>query len=93
MKSRNWAARAGQLWGLPTVCFLAPGSVARARRRRSTTYARNFKGTTMYLREHHFPKVYAGEVHLAPAKALAQTQFALHCACVDSPRAGFGVSD
>jgi hypothetical protein len=33
------------------------------RRRRVTNYGRNVMGTSMYLREHHFPNVYSGVVH------------------------------
>jgi hypothetical protein len=37
--------------------------IPRTRRWRATGYGRNVMGTTMYLREHHFPNVYAGVMH------------------------------
>jgi len=37
--------------------------IPRTRRWRVTNYGRNVIGTTMYLREHHSPNVYAGPVH------------------------------
>ncbi len=37
--------------------------IPRTRRWRVTHYGRNVMGTTMYLREHHFPNVYSGVVH------------------------------
>jgi hypothetical protein len=37
--------------------------IPRTRRWRVTDYGRKVMGTTMYLREHHFPNVYAGVMH------------------------------
>ena len=37
--------------------------IPRTRRWRVTNYGRKVMGTTMYLREHHFPNVYSGFVH------------------------------
>ncbi|HYN60596.1 MAG TPA: hypothetical protein VET87_13740 [Rubrivivax sp.] len=37
--------------------------IPRTRRWRVTNYGRNGMGATMYMREHHFPNVYAGVVH------------------------------
>jgi hypothetical protein len=37
--------------------------IPRTRRWRVTNYGRNVMGTSMYLREHHFPNVYSGVVH------------------------------
>jgi hypothetical protein len=37
--------------------------VLRTRRWRVTDYGRKVMGTTMYLREHHFPNVYSGVMH------------------------------
>ena len=37
--------------------------IPRTRRWRVTDYGRKVIGTTMYLREHHFPNVYAGVMH------------------------------
>lgn len=37
--------------------------IPRTRRWRVTDYGRAVMGTTMYLREHHFPNVYAGVMH------------------------------
>jgi hypothetical protein len=37
--------------------------IPRTRRWRVTDYGRKVMGTTMYLREHHFPNVYAGVIH------------------------------
>ena len=37
--------------------------IPRTRRWRVTNYGRNVMGTTMYLREHHFPNVYSGVAH------------------------------
>ena len=37
--------------------------IPRTRRWRVTDYGRKVMGTTMYLREHHFPNVYAGIMH------------------------------
>jgi len=38
-------------------------NIPRTRGRRVTDYGRMVMGTAMYLREHHFPNVYAGVVH------------------------------
>ena len=35
----------------------------RTRRWRVTNYGRNVMGTSLYLREHHFPNVYSGVAH------------------------------
>jgi len=37
--------------------------IPRTRRWRVTNYGRNVMGTSMYLREHHFPSVCSGVVH------------------------------
>jgi hypothetical protein len=37
--------------------------IPRTRRWRVTNYGRNAMGTSLYLREHHFPNVYSGVVH------------------------------
>ena len=37
--------------------------IPRTRRWRVTDDGRKVMGTTMYLREHHFPNVYAGVMH------------------------------
>jgi hypothetical protein len=37
--------------------------IPRTRRWRITEYGRKVMGTTMYLREHHFPNVYTGVMH------------------------------
>jgi Domain of unknown function (DUF4372)/Transposase DDE domain len=37
--------------------------IPRTRRWRVTDYGRKVMGTTMYLREHHFPNVYSGVMH------------------------------
>jgi hypothetical protein len=37
--------------------------IPRTRRRRVADYERKVMGTTMYLREHHFPNAYAGVMH------------------------------
>jgi hypothetical protein len=37
--------------------------IPRTRRWRVTDYGRKVMGTTTYLREHHFPNVYAGVMH------------------------------
>lgn len=37
--------------------------VPRTRRWRETNHGRNVIGTSLYLREHHFPNVYSGVVH------------------------------
>jgi hypothetical protein len=36
--------------------------ISRTRRWRVTHYGRNVMGTSLYLREHHFPNVYSGVV-------------------------------
>ena len=37
--------------------------IPRTRRWRVTNYGRNVMGTSLYLREHHFPNVYSGVAH------------------------------
>jgi hypothetical protein len=37
--------------------------IPRTRRWRVTEHVRKVMGTTIYLREHHFPNVYAGVMH------------------------------
>jgi hypothetical protein len=49
--------------GAPDDPLQAPGSAARTRRWRVINFGRNVMGTTMYLREHHFPNIFAGIVH------------------------------
>ena len=41
----------------------ADPKIPRTRRWRVTNYGRNVMGTSMYIREHHFPNVYSGVVH------------------------------
>ena len=42
---------------------LEQGKIPCTRRWRVTNYGRNVMGTSMYLREHHFPNVYSRVVH------------------------------
>jgi len=37
--------------------------IPRTRRWRVTNYGRNVMGTSLYLREHHFPNIYSGAMH------------------------------
>jgi hypothetical protein len=61
-------SRASQLQPLAALfrSLHAHGLIARIRhrrRRRVTNNGRDVMGTSIYLREHHFPDVYSGFVH------------------------------
>ena len=48
--------------------------IPRSRRLRVTDYGRKVMGTTMYLREHHFPNVYAAVVHWTSSQETRKSQ-------------------
>jgi CheY-like chemotaxis protein len=48
--------------------------IPRTRRWRVTDYGRKVMGTTMYLREHHFPNVYAGVMHRSSLQETKNSQ-------------------
>ena len=60
-------SKEGQCQGRPVLqAPHAHGLIAkipRTRRWRVTNYGRNVMGTSLYLREHHFPNVYSGVAH------------------------------
>ena len=65
-------------------CLHAHGPITkipRPRRWRVTRYGRKVMGTTMDAREHHFPNVYAGVVHLTSSRKTEKSQQENRCSC------------